>query len=219
MEKESWIGRESLRLVVLGLPFIFLFAFWDQLPGEKLWREDLHMVSPSSIGKRHLMALAFLNLLLYGAFQLRHLYRPKNKPDNPTSWRILQLLCHQLLTLTLLLAGFRALGFKLAPNLVLQYSIITLLLVLGSFLSAIPRNIVFGFRLSWILKSDYIWQKTHRFAAQVWVYASFFMLCYPGWQAHDWVFPLYVGLLVLSPISYSYLAYRQLLKTLAPPKK
>ena len=219
MEKESWIGRESLRLVVLGLPFIFLFVFWDQLPGEKLWRADMQVISPTSIGKRHLVALALLNLLLYGAFQLRHLCQPKNQPDNPNSWRILQLLCHQLLTLTLFLAGFRILGFKLAPILVLQYSFIILLLVLGSFLNTIPRNTIFGFRLSWTLKSDYIWHKTHRFAARVWVYTSFFMLCYPGWQAQDWVFPLYVGLLVLSPVSYSYLAYRQLLKTLAPPKK
>lgn len=218
MEKESWIGRESLRLVVLGLPFLLLFAFRDQLPGESPWSQDQPLVNPAAIGQTHLMALPVLNLVLYGAFQLWYWYRPQHL-SHLQRWRILQLLCHQLLTLTLLLAAFRAFTFQLAPHLVLQYSIIALLLVLGSFLDTLPRNITFGFRLSWTLQRDIIWQRTHRFAAQVWVYASVLMLLYPGWQAHDWVFPVYVGLLVLSPITYSYLAYRQYLKTLTPPKK
>jgi uncharacterized membrane protein len=123
------------------------------------------------------------------------------------------------LTFTFFLAAFRALGFRLAPHLVLQYGIVTLLLVLGSFLGTIPRNSVFGFRLSWTLKNDVVWQKTHCFAAQVWVYASFLMLLLPGWQAREWVFPVYVSLLVLLPVIFSYLAYRHHLKTAAPPRK
>jgi uncharacterized membrane protein len=212
MEKENWIGRESLRLVVLVLPIILLFAFWDQLPVGKPWQEGMRLSGSGTIGRYHLTALALLNGVLYGAFQLRYYYLPKTKADDGDSWQVLQLFCHLLLTLTLFLAAYRALDFKLAPALVLQYGIITLLLVLGSFLGAIPRNNMFGFRLSWTLGSNLLWQKTHRFAAQVWVFASVLMLFYPGWQGHDWVFPLYVGLLVLLPVSYSYYVYRQHLK-------
>lgn len=219
METESWKTRESLRMVVLVLPFIFLYVFWDQLPAGKPWWETLRAFSPSAIGRFSLTTLALLNLALYGLFQLWYGCWPKSLADHPNSWRILQLLCHQLLTFTFFLAAFRALGFKLAPALVLQYGIITLLLVLGSFLGSIPRNTVFGFRLSWTLKSDYVWQKTHRFAAQAWVFTSFFMLLYTGWQAHDWVFPVYVGLLVLLPILYSYWVYQRYLKALSPPRK
>jgi uncharacterized membrane protein len=213
METESWKTRESLRMAVLVLPFIFLYVFWDQLPAGKPW----WTLPPSAIGRFSLMTLALLNLVLYGVFQLWHFYRPQSLADHPNSWRILQLLCHQLLSFTFFLAAFRTMGLKLAPMLVLQYGIITLLLVLGSFLGSIPRNSVFGFRLSWTLRSDYVWQKTHRFAAQVWVFTSFFMLLYTGWQAQDWVFPVYVGLLVLLPIIFSYLVRH--LKTPSPPRK
>lgn len=219
MEKESWKTRESLRMVVLVLPFIFLYFFWGQLPAGRPWWIALQSLNPSAIGRYSLAALALLNLALYGACQLWHFYRPQSLTEHPNSWRVLQLLSHQLLTLTFFLAAFRALGFKLAPTLMLQYGIITLLLVLGSFLGAIPRNSVFGFRLSWTLKSDYVWQRTHMFAAQVWVYGSFFMLLYTGWQAHNWVFPVYVSLLVLLPLIFSVLVYQRYLKTLAPPRK
>lgn len=212
MKTESWLGRETLRLVVLVLPFFFLVAFWEQLPGGKFWKV-VQLSNPASFSRHHLLALALLNLLLYGAFQLRHRYWPRHMPDSPKSWQILQLVCHQLVTMTLFLTAFRALGFTLAPVLLLQYSIITLLFVLGSFLGDIPRNTMFGFRLTWTLNNDLIWQKTHRFAAHVWVYTSFMMLLNPRWQAYEWIFPLYVGLLVLSPIIYSYLAHRQHLKT------
>jgi hypothetical protein len=219
MEKESWKARESLRMAVLVLPFIFLYVFWHQLPAGKPGWAALQTLSPAAIGRYSLTALALLNLALYGAFQLWHFYRPQYQSDHPNSWRILQLLCHQLLAFTFFLAAYRALGYKLAPNLVLQYGILTLLLVLGSFLGTIPRNSVFGFRLSWTLRNDYVWQKTHRFAAQVWVYASFLMLLFPGWQARDWVFPVYVSLLVLLPVIFSYFVYQRHLKTVAPPRK
>jgi uncharacterized membrane protein len=219
MEKGSWMARESLRLVVLVLPFIFLFVFWDQLPAGRPWWEDVRRIAPSPISRFALTALALLNLVLYGLFQLWYSYRPQPAPGKPNSWQILQLFCHQLLAFTFFLVSFRALELKLPPSLVLQYGIITLLLVLGSFLDTIPRNSVFGFRLSWTLKSDYIWLRTHRFAAQVWVYTSFFMLLHRGWQTSDWVFPLYVGLLVLLPIIFSYLTYQRHLKPATPPKK
>jgi uncharacterized membrane protein len=219
MEKKSWMAGESLRSVVLVLPFIFLLIFWDQLPHGTLGTPQRQASPFSPISRFALTGLALLNLVLYLVFQLWFWYRPKIQADYPTSWRILQLLAHQVLTFAFFLAAFRSLGIKLAPDLVLQYGAISLLLVLGSFLGTIPRNSLFGFRMSWTLKNDAIWQKTHRFAAQVWVYASFFMLLYTGWQAYDWVFPLYVVLLVLLPILYSYWAYRRHLKTLAPPKK
>lgn len=216
MKTESWKTRESLKLVVLVLPFIFLYVFWDQLPAGKPWWTG--PFPPSAIGRFSLITLALLNLGLYGLFRLWHFYRPQSLADHPNSWRILQLLCHQLLTFTFFLAAYRALGFRLAPPLVLQYGIITLLLVLGSFLGSIARNSVFGFRLSWTLKSDYVWQKTHRFAGQLWVLASFCMLLYTGWRTHDWVFPVYVGLLVLLPIIYSYWVYQRYLKAVSPPR-
>jgi uncharacterized membrane protein len=218
MEKGSWLARESLRLVVVVLPLVFLLVFWEQLPMGWPWWEAIRTLPLSQVSRFALTSLALLNLALYAIFQLCFLYRPKTLAGHLHSWRMLQLICHQLVVFTFFLVAFRALKMQLAPPLLLQYSVITLLLVLGSFLDTIPRNSTFGFRLSWTLKSDLIWRQTHRFGAQVWVYASIFMLWYPGWQAFDWLFPSYVGLLVLLPIIYSYLAYLRHLKTLAPPK-
>ena len=213
MAKENWFQKEQLRLLLLLLPFIFLAIFWHDFPARFQVSGNLWQKGDGYADKYTLLLLPILNVLLFGMFLALN-YREKE----PVGGNVWQLLSHFLLSYLFFIAGLAALGFKPETEIIFKYGLICLLLLLGSFLGTLPRNATIGFRLPWTWRSNSIWRKTHRFAAKLWVYASLLMLIYPAWQEHqEWLFPLYIGLLGLLPILYSYLLYQRELRNTLPP--
>ena len=204
MPRETWFQKEQLRLLLLVLPFIFLAVFWFDFPERFQLSGNLGQAGEGYVTKYHLLILPIFNILLFALF-LGIEYREKV----PNYGQAGQVLSHLLLAYLFFVAGLTALGYKPGTELILKYGLICLFLVLGSYLGTLPRNAVIGFRLPWTWESNNIWRKTHRFAAKLWVYLSLLMLIYHSWHdKQEWLFPLYIGLLGLLPIIYSYILYK-----------
>ena len=213
MARETWLQKEQLRLLILVLPFFFLIIFWHDFPERFQVSGNLWRKGEGYADKYTLLILPIFNVLLFGLFLA--LDRREKESGGDHVW---QLLAHLLLAYLFFVAGLSALGFKPGTEIIFKYGLICLLLILGSYLGTLPRNATIGFRLPWTWKSDIIWRKTHQFAAKLWVYLSLLMLIYDSWQVkQEWLFPLYIALLGLLPILYSYILYKNQPRTPLPP--
>jgi uncharacterized membrane protein len=212
VKKSNWLQRESLRLVIIALPFIFLAMFWTDLPDRIPLHWNLQGKADGYGSKLAFLGLAALNLLLFGLFLLLPHLDPKGKNNFlfQPKWHIVQVMLHLFFTYLFFIIGLTALGYKLPVDLTVKYGLIALFLILGTYLGTLPRHNFIGIKTPWSLRSDYVWYKTHRFAATLWVLASLVMLIYNFWEdKYPWAFYAYVAVLVIVPVVYSYLIYRQ----------
>lgn len=85
----------------------------------------------------------------------------------------------------------------------------TLFVIIGNYLSKVPKNFFLGIRTPWTLASDEVWYKTHRFSA--WVFILSGLLTVIG-AIFQW--PIIALIVILSsagliPVIYSLLVYKQ----------
>lgn len=96
-----------------------------------------------------------------------------------------------------------------------------LFIFMGNYMGKVSRNRHLGLRIYWTLKSDIVWNKTHRLQGFTAVIGGIIMIAcsiigaFAGKQAHYWCgAALAAGLLlsVVIPTLYSWLLYHQLKK-------
>lgn len=86
---------------------------------------------------------------------------------------------------------------------------------IGNYMPKCKQNYTIGFRITWTLRNEENWNKTHRFAGRVWVYGGILMLILflliPTEQTVYVMIPA-IFLMVFVPTIYSYLFYKKQLK-------
>jgi uncharacterized membrane protein len=79
----------------------------------------------------------------------------------------------------------------------------------GNVMGKLRRNFYLGVRTPWTLASERVWNRTHRFAAKVWVGTGLLGLALSVTGLYLWaVIALIVG--GLAPVAYSLVYYKQL---------
>jgi uncharacterized membrane protein len=87
-----------------------------------------------------------------------------------------------------------------------------LLAVTGNYLGKVPRNHLIGIRTPWTLSSGYVWERTHRFAAPVFVLCGLVLVLYALFEEglpSPRVVLFVIGMMVSLPTVYSYLLWRR----------
>jgi uncharacterized membrane protein len=84
--------------------------------------------------------------------------------------------------------------------------------LVGNYLGKIPKNYVVGIRTPWTLASDYVWERTHRFAAPLFVIGGSALFLHAILQKNS-INPLFVTTIiivtVLAPFFYSYVMWKR----------
>jgi uncharacterized membrane protein len=186
---------------------VFRFSF-DKLTNVERSREDFLL---SSI----LISIAAATVFLL----MRNLRRidPKVKRDTPTS-------------------GFNRMGLSITVFLVLlnYYYILSvvysweisrsvtflfgglLIAVLGNYMNNIKPNFFAGIRLPWTLNDEDNWRQTHHLAAKLWFWGGIFLALIALILPEAFLKPFFTSvlvLLVLIPGVYSYLLYKNKIKS------
>jgi uncharacterized membrane protein len=107
------------------------------------------------------------------------------------------------LTLTVGLLCAAALGAAPSVPHTLLGSAGLLVAVVGNYLGKVPRNYMVGIRTPWTLCNDYVWERTHRFAAPLFV-------CGP--LSKPFVITT-IAIVVLAPYCYSYVTWKRIRST------
>lgn len=113
-----------------------------------------------------------------------------------------------------------ALGYDVDLPLVLRIGLPTLFFVIGAVFANLRHNNFVGIRVPWTLKSEAVWNKTHRMAGGVWMGGAALMLACAllppelGFVAMMGV----VVVMVIVPIVYSYRIFKDAESTTEPPQ-
>lgn len=162
--------KESIFLVFILLPLVYLTTIWNYLPLVVPTHFDLSGNPNGWTDKNDLIYL--IGGMGIGTYILMFLvpkFDPKGKikqmGDKYFSFRLLMTIFMSLLSIYILYTGASK---KINTN--LMFSLIgALFAVMGNYFQAIKPNYFIGIRTPWTLESPDIWKKTHRLAGRLWM--------------------------------------------------
>jgi uncharacterized membrane protein len=88
-----------------------------------------------------------------------------------------------------------------------------LVAVVGNYLGKVPRNYMVGIRTPWTLCNDYVWERTHRFAAPLFVCGGLSLLahCLSQQGALNTAFvSTTISIVLLAPYCYSFVTWKRI---------
>ncbi|REH92041.1 hypothetical protein DOS68_02135 [Staphylococcus felis] len=132
--------------------------------------------------------------------------KDQNKFSNMKSLNnIINPLVQAFLYFIFLIIIFNALGVSISVNLFIPVLVGLLLIIIGNYLPKVPKNNSLGIRNKWTRENEFVWKKTHRFTALVYILIGFilFILGLLG-IVNSVITIVLVILLVLFPLFYSW---------------
>ena len=100
-----------------------------------------------------------------------------------------------------------ALGNNVRVEMLMPVLMGLLFAIIGNYLPKCKQNYTIGIKIPWTLNSEENWNKTHRLAGWVWTICGIVMML-TGFFGGFWVFVVIAIVMVLVPLIYSYLLYR-----------
>ena len=159
IKKYKW-GLLISSLVIL-LPAILGFIFWDKLPQPALM----------DIGSK-LFLVAGMPLILLGIQWICVLLSAKDIKGTEQSQKVMNMVLWIIPMLSLFVAGvFFAASMGKAPQ-IAQYSLLlfgVLFIVLGNYLPKCKQSFTMGIKIKWTLANEENWYATHRMAGKLWM--------------------------------------------------
>lgn len=157
-----------------------------------------------------------INLACYPLF----LWLPRLDPRRANyekfgrTYTIIRVTLHLFFAVLYVISLLAALGYPLDINLIVKFIVSLLILIFGNYMGKLKHNYFVGIKTPWTLANEEVWNRTHRFAAPLWVAAgalgmvlSFF---HQSWTAYL----MFGGIIAAAfiPCVYSYLLFRKLQK-------
>ncbi|MGA2298491.1 MAG: SdpI family protein [FCB group bacterium] len=218
MEKNNFFKREWLSLLILIIPFIIIAIYWNNFPARvpTHWNisNQIDSYSPKEIG---LFLIPGMNVLMYILFLAIPRLDPRRENFKlfGTTYKILRISISALMLLLFVVIVLISLGMKLNVGQIVIYGTILLFLIIGNFMGNIRRNYFAGVRTPWTLHSEEVWRLTHRISGKVWVATSVLMLIISliiDFKILAYVYFVYIAVIMLVPILYSYFIFKKLEK-------
>jgi uncharacterized membrane protein len=215
----TWL--DALALILWALPFMYLLGNYSSLPSQIPLHFNIQG-NPDRLGTKQSFLLVVLGMSTLGlgvALLIRFVPKIDPKKKAQTSPAVFVrfsqviLVLMAFITATVVYAGEKG-HFALRGHMI--FPVIALFLSLfGSMLGNVKPNYFVGIRTPWTLENEEVWNKTHRFAAKVWlpggVALTILTFLVPG-NASLFVYIAGMLVLVLIPVVYSYRCYRRLPK-------
>lgn len=121
-----------------------------------------------------------------------------------------------ILILALFMLVVEVLSFRAAingsENLMMSIPVLVgvLFIGLGNYLGKFPKNFFVGIRTPWTLASDEVWDKTHRLAGYLFIFAGLGVVSTAFFRSPEWVIIVLIAVAALIPAVYSFVLYRKL---------
>jgi uncharacterized membrane protein len=134
------------------------------------------------------------------------------RPETPRVYPLIAAMVSGFLLLATAAASAAAMGSL--PNLpqMILGGIGAFLAVFGNYLGKIPKNYILGIRTPWTLASDYVWERTHRAGAPIFVAGGLALFLYSllqGDSLDSGVVAAIVIATVAIPCLHSYVVWKK----------
>jgi uncharacterized membrane protein len=215
MKLTEFLKRNWLAFTLAILPFLILPFYWDQLPAEIPTHWNARGEVDAYGSPATLFLMPGITLFTLAIIWLVPVIDPKkNVQQFQKTLDIIALVLSAFFLVIFITMVRAALGYESEMGNLVFYGVIFLFMILGNYFGKIRPNYFVGIRTPWTLESETVWLKTHRMAGKLWVAGSLVMLIakilLPMEDFFSYVFIVFVVILSLVPIVYSYVAYQQL---------
>lgn len=212
LRKEIWL------ITIVVIPFIYLISIWNSLPDTV----PLHWNLEGEIDRHGSKAMLWvipimLPLLTYATFHLVSRFGRNGQLDKMGfKYERLKFL---MLLLMSALASYILFAVKeqtTALPAVIPGLIGLLFAVFGNYFPVLKQNSYIGVKTPWTLKSEVVWNKTHKMAGQYWFAGGLIVFVSSLFLNHatSTILLLVVTVVIsIIPITFSYLEYRKLGKS------
>ncbi len=213
MNNPSWIRRNWLSVVVALLPFVILTFVWAELPDRvpQHWnaRGEVDRYGP----KASLLLVPFITWFVLGIFWAVPYLDPKK--NTPKFEKVIDRIALGLAVFMLAIFSMviiASLGTQIDVGNFVILAVLGLFLFLGNLFGKLRPNYFIGIRTPWTLESESNWRKTHRLSSYIWVGGSLLMILLKFFiSSEQFLLPffVFVGLITLVPIAYSFWLFKQ----------
>ena len=201
--------------IIILLPMLIGLLLWEQLP-ERIATHWGTSNEPNGWNSKAfavfglplvMLALHLLCIVISGI-------DPNAKKQSPKVAGMLLWIFPMISLLMNSLVYSFALGYEVGVDVVVRVIFALMFLMLGNYMPKCTQNYTIGIKVTWALRSEENWNKTHRFAGKAWVFAGLFLLLtlFVPIEGFAYVALTVMLVLIFSPVFYSYLYYRKQLK-------
>ncbi len=209
MNKKLFFLKTLIIVFMIAAGVYFYPKLPDMMPTHwnYMWVAD--RFSPKTTALYMFPLIAFACLLL---FQFLPKLDPKkdNYPKFEKAWEAFQF----ALLIFFAYAHILAILATLYPVNMLRYMMFwlgVLFIVLGNYMGKIRRNYFVWIRLPWTIDNEDVWNKTHRFWWKMFMIWGLLFIANGMLNFNQiWVIGLFVGLVLVLPVIYSYLEFRKI---------
>lgn len=194
--------------IVTVFPMFIGFLLWNRLP-EKI---ATHFGSEGADGwSTKLFAVVIFPLILL-VIHLFCLGVTLNDPKKRNIGNMMMSVIFWFVPVVSLVSNLSiygyALGMDLNIDMIVGILVGAMFLLLGNYMSKSHQNYTVGIKLPWTLNSEENWNRTHRLAGKLWIFAGILFIGNIFFQ--NWQIPFVVTIaVVIIPMIYSFLLYKK----------
>lgn len=194
--------------IVTVFPMFIGFLLWNRLPDEIA----THFSGGVADGwSTKLSAVVFLPVVLF-VIHLFCLGVTLNDPKKRNIGNMMMSVIFWIVPVLSLVSNLSiygyALGMDLNIDMIVGILVGVLFLLLGNYMSKSHQNYTVGIKLPWTLNSEENWNRTHRLAGKLWIFAGILFIGNIFFE--NWLIPFVVMIaVVVIPMVYSFLLYKK----------
>lgn len=197
-----------LTSVVILIPITIGMILWNQLPDTIATHWGVNN-QPNGFSSK-IFAVFGMPAVLLGIHWLCMIattFDKKSKNMNPKVLSLVLWICPALSLLMSAIVYLTALGKEIKVGFIVILFMGLLFIIIGNYLPKCKQSYTMGIKLPWTLKDEENWNKTHRFAGPLWVIGGVVIMATAIFESPI-VFGVIVGVMVITPVVYSYLHYK-----------
>lgn len=208
-------SKAIISSVITLLPALFGIVFWNKLPDTMMthWGIDGNADGISSKA----FAVFGLPIILLALHWICLIVTSFDKKQKNQSKKALEMIFWIVPFVSLFVNGIMysiSFGNNFNPLTFMPLMLGIMFAVMGNYLPKVKQNHTLGIRISWTLKNEENWNKTHRFTGKIWVIGGF-ILAFSVFLPSKLIIPIAataILVLTIAPIVYSYRIYKNHLK-------
>jgi uncharacterized membrane protein len=212
------IKREIWNVLIVALPFIYFIMIWENLPQVVPMHWNIDGKADRFGDKAGLwMIPVALPFLTYVIFLVAPVFTGKGQL-NKMGLKY-DRLKFSLVLMTSVLASY--ILFVVKEQTIYLPSILPglvglLFAVFGNYFPVLKRNLYIGIKTPWTLKSDIVWEKTHRMAGKYWFIGGILVVICSLLFEHAVAIKILLvvaAVITVIPVAFSYFEYRKVSKS------
>lgn len=213
IKKHKW--QLIISSIIILLPIVIGLLIWNYLP-EKIathWSSD---GTPDGWAGRSFTIFG-MPIILFIVHWICVLFTDRDPKNKDQSSKVFNMVLWLLPITSLLVCGLTyavALGNDVNIGMMVRIFLGLMFLILGNYMPKCKQNHTIGVKVTWALRNEENWNKTHRFTGRLWVFGGLLLLTtiFVSMEKFQYVFLPMIFIMAFAPMIYSYVYYRKQLK-------